>query len=390
LLFARTLKAHLKTVKSSRFRALKDTLFFLRFFSMIASSSSSAAAAALSSSSHHHHHHTQQRIIQNFKRKTTTTKTTTTRRQQRATKTTTTKALTGDQGIYNPPESKEEAFQQCATAIERLVNASQKKSSSNKKRAMRKQVSKRGQFLCAELPVMDDGALSTSEMALSLVFDEENTSVVYADEEAARKSAEKNGKVETFSLAEALEVEADFIASEKTGAVYLVGFGEDDVEQAVKLTKKINPSRAIVLVNAEWMHAGDGGDIYKSEIIASGKDVDSISETEKFKNQFAVVYSYLPLAIENKVFGQNAGGAIFKCVLGGAPSGTPWRILITDKDGKFSQVGAMQRRPEGEDIQNTFYNAYAATSQVNKGVGAIKSTFDKFKENLPNPFGGGG
>jgi hypothetical protein len=27
---------------------------------------------------------------------------------------------------------------------------------------------------------------------------------------------------------------------------------------------------------------------------------------------------------------------------------------------------------------------------VNKGVGAIKSTFDKFKENLPNPFGGGG
>jgi hypothetical protein len=353
---------------------------------MIASSSS-AAAAALSSSSHHHHHHTQQRIIQNFKRKMTTTTKTTTRRQ-RATKTTTTKALMGDQGIYNPPESKEEAFQQCATAIERLVNVSQKKSS--KKRAMRKQVSKRGQFLCAELPVMDDGALSTSEMALSLVFDEENTSVVYADEEAARKSAEKNGKVETFSLAEALEVEADFIASEKTGAVYLVGFGEDEVEQAVKLTKKINPSRAIVLVNAEWMHAGDGGDIYKSEIIASGKDVDSISETEKFKNQFAVVYSYLPLAIENKVFGQNAGGAIFKCVLGGAPSGTPWRILITDKDGKFSQVGAMQRRPEGEDIQNTFYNAYAATSQVNKGVGAIKSTFDKFKENLPNPFGGGG
>jgi len=349
---------------------------------MIASSASSsaAAAAALSSSSHHQQ---QQRII-HFKRKTTTT-TKTTRRRQRATTTTT--AIMGD-GIYSPPASKEEAFQQCATAIERLVNVSQKKSS--KKRAMRKQVSKRGQFLCAELPVMDDGALSTSEMALSLVFDEENTSVVYADEEAARKSSEKNGKVETFSLAEALEREADFIASEKTGAVYLVGFGEDEVEQAVKLTKKINPSRAIVLVNAEWMHAGDGGDIYKSEIIASGKDVDSISETEKFKNQFAVVYSYLPLAIENKVFGQNAGGVIFKCVLGGAPSGTPWRILITDKDGKFSQVGAMQRRPEGEDIQNTFYNAYAATSQVNKGVGAIKSTFDKFKENLPNPFGGGG
>jgi hypothetical protein len=49
----------------------------------------------------------------------------------------------------------------------------------------------------------------------------------------------------------------------------------------------------------------------------------------------------------------------------------------------------MQRRPEGEDIQNTFYNAYAATSQMSKGVGVVKGTFDKFKESLPNPFDGG-
>ena len=120
------------------------------------------------------------------------------------------------------------------------------------------------------ITVMDDGALSTSEMALSLVFDEENTSVVYADEEAARR-AQKNGKVETFSLAEALDGEADFIASEKTGAVYLVGFGEDEVEQAVKLTKKINPSRAIVLVNAEWMHAGDGEIFINPKSLRAGK-----------------------------------------------------------------------------------------------------------------------
>ena len=317
------------------------------------------------------------------------------------TTTTTTKAMALGDGIYDPPNSKDEAFSQASTAIERLVSDGKKKKS-NKKRAMRKQVSKRGQFLCVELPVMDDGAESTSEMALALVFDEDMTSVIYADGEAAKKSKQKNGRVETFSLMEALDGEVDFIASEKTGAIYLVGFGEEEIGEAIKLTKKINPSRAIVLVNAEWMHAGDGGDIYKSEVIASGKDVDSISDQDKFKNQFSVVYSYLPLQIENKVFGQNGGGAIFKCVLGGAPSGTPWRILMKDKDGKFSQVGAMQRRPEGEDIQNTFYNAYAATSQMSKGVGAVKgtfdkfkeslpnqSTFDKFKESLPNPFDGG-
>ena len=97
------------------------------------------------------------------------------------------------------------------------------------------------------------------------------TSVIYADGEAAKKSKQKNGRVETFSLMEALDGEVDFIASEKTGAIYLVGFGEEEIGEAIKLTKKINPSRAIVLVNAEWMHAGDGGDIYKSEVIASGR-----------------------------------------------------------------------------------------------------------------------
>ena len=99
------------------------------------------------------------------------------------------------------------------------------------------------------------------------------------------------------------------------------------------------------------------------------------------------MYSYLPLQIENKVFGKNTSGAVFKSVVGGAPSGTPWRILMKDENGKYKQVGSMQRRPEGEDIQNTFYNAYAATSNVNKGVGAMKGTFDKLKESfLPNPF----
>ena len=59
LLFARTLKAHLKTVKSSRFRALRKTLFFPSFLlndcvfffcrcccSVVVESSSSSSAAA--------------------------------------------------------------------------------------------------------------------------------------------------------------------------------------------------------------------------------------------------------------------------------------------------------------------------------------------------------
>ena len=278
---------------------------------------------------------------------------------------------------YTTANSKDEAFRKRRPPSN--VSFPMERRKSNKKRAMRKQSVKKGQFLCVELPVMDNGAESTSEMALALVFDEYDERGL-CRWRSSKESKQKNGRVETFSLMEALDGEVDFIASEKTGAIYLVGFGEEEIGEAIKLTKKINPSRAIVLVNAEWMHAGDGGDIYKSEVIASGKDVDSISDQDKFKNQFSVVYSYLPLQIENKVFGQNGGGAIFKCVLGGAPSGTPWRILMKDKDGKFSQVGSDATKTRRRDIQNTFYNAYAATSQMSKGVGAVKGTFDKFKE----------
>ena len=71
--------------------------------------------------------------------------------------------------------------------------------------------------MCVELPVMDDGAESTSEMALALVFDEDMTSVIYADGEAAKKSKQKNGRVETFSLMEALDGEVDFIAERENG-----------------------------------------------------------------------------------------------------------------------------------------------------------------------------
>jgi hypothetical protein len=43
-----------------------------------------------------------------------------------------------------------------------------------------------------------------------------------------------------------------------------------------------------------------------------------------------------------------------KCVRGGAPEGSPWRILVKDDGGTYRQVGAMARRPEGVDLVGAY------------------------------------
>ena len=72
---------------------------------------------------------------------------------------------------------------------------------------------------------------------------------------------------------------------------------------------------------------------------------------------------------------------MLKCVRGGAPEGSPWRILVKQGGAdNYQQVGAMQRRPEQEDLEGALYNAAAANSPVNRGVGFFKGMQEKLKD----------
>ena len=134
-------------------------------------------------------------------------------------------------------------------------------------------------------------------------------------------------------------------------------------------------------MNVEWEHAGDGGVTFRQRAEPAADAV------EIFANSFSVVYSYLPLSIQG-LRGNRAGGAVFKCVRGGAPEGSPWRILVKDEGEAYQQVGAMQRRPQQEDLEAALYNAAAAKSPVNKSIGAFRGLAEKAKASIPNPFAG--
>lgn len=131
----------------------------------------------------------------------------------------------------------------------------------------------------------------------------------------------------------------------------------------------------MVGVNVEWFHAGDGGVTFRQ----STQPGDTVPDkTALFANSFSVVYSYLPLAIQG-VTGATTEGAVFKCVRGGAPEGSPWRILVKNDAGKYQQVGAMQRRPEQADLESALYNAAAAKSKINKGIGLFRGLAERAK-----------
>jgi len=100
----------------------------------------------------------------------------------------------------------------------------------------------------------------------------------------------------------------------------------------------------------------------------AGIDNQTPDPVEAFANSFTVVYSFLPLSIQTTMFGSTTEGAVFKCVRGGAPAGTPWRILVKE-NGAYEQVGAMQRRPQQTDLEAALYNSIAAKSPVNDAVG---------------------
>ena len=165
------------------------------------------------------------------------------------------------------------------------------------------------------------------------------------------------------------------------GAVALVGVADDQIAAARRVAE-LAGARPVVAVNVEWFHAGDGGVTFRGQLQPGDPQPDP---TAVFANSFSVVYSYLPLAIQG-VTGATTEGAVFKCVRGGAPEGSPWRILVKDDAGTYQQVGAMQRRPEQEDLESALYNAAAAKSKINKGIGLFRGLADKAK----NAVAGGG
>ena len=289
-----------------------------------------------------------------------------------------------------PPGSRESSFEQAREAIGAVVAKRAKKSGKTRKKSGKALQQLR---VAVELPLASDTPTAVCAMVVGACGGGMVGTAVYGDDAAAAQGAaaakgDKGGIKEHVTLQQALSGVEFCDLQRGDGAVALVGIGEDQIASARKVAD-LSGGRPVVGVNVEWEHAGDGGVTWKNtrstpdDAAAAAPSPDDV-----FANSFSVVYSYLPLAIQG-LMGATQEGAVFKCVRGGAPEGSPWRILVKDDGGTYQQVGAMQRRPEQADLENAMYNAAAAKSPVNKSIGVFRGLADK----IPNPLdmmGGGG
>ncbi|OUS43975.1 hypothetical protein BE221DRAFT_194105 [Ostreococcus tauri] len=256
----------------------------------------------------------------------------------------------------NPPRSKTAAYEQAHLAIVKGLEGTMKRreGGSTKRKSGRTKKTTRAR-LAVELPVSDGSDEGMVEMAVGTLGDlaSDATCVFGSAKACAIASGDEGVRFES--------------AGAREGVVALVGVPADRVEAAMKKCKAAS-GRPVVGVNVEWAHAGDGGLANAMDRQQKGIDDQPMSDVEEFTHSFVVVYSFLPLSIQATMFGSTLEGAVFKCVRGGAPAGSPWRILVKE-NGEFEQVGAMQRRPEQADLESALYNSIAAKSQVNQVVG---------------------
>ena len=276
-----------------------------------------------------------------------------------------------------PPASREDSFEQAREAIASVCAKRAKKAGKRRKSTGKALAPLR---VAVELPLASDAPAAVCAMVDGACGGGVVGTAVYGDDAAAtRGKTEGDARLEHVTLAQALAGEGcDLAAGE--GAVALVGVAEEQIA-AAKRVADLAGGRPIVGVNVEWEHAGDGGVTFRQRAEPAADAV------EIFANSFSVVYSYLPLSIQGLV-GTAQEGAVFKCVRGGAPEGSPWRILVKDEGEAYQQVGAMQRRPQQEDLEAALYNAAAAKSPVNKSIGAFRGLAEKAKASIPNPFAG--
>ena len=287
------------------------------------------------------------------------------------TTTTTAAAAAAKEDAPVPPTGQAEAFEQARVAVARALDKKSKKQGKRKSSVKSFASATR---LCVELPVADDSDGALVAMASATVGREgatEATCVFGRASAAALARATPGVEYEVVSIDEAWP---PAMACERDGIIALVGVAAEDADKAARKSRA-GEGRPIVAVNVEWEHDGDGG--VNFDQMRTGEP----TELEAFTNSFVVVYSFLPLSIQIG-WGGNLEGAVFKCVRGGAPAGSPWRIMV--KEGaKFDQVGAMQRRPQQSDIEAALYNSMAAKSPVNKGVGffreGVQGLFNKKK-----------
>jgi len=195
-----------------------------------------------------------------------------------------------------------------------------------------------------EVPVADESAASMVELVKDIVQglyakgDIEELMVVFADFEAAKVSLKTDWP-------EGVDVDYLEEAGKKLrGSLMVVAPGEAEVGLLAELMSSWSGPVAIML-NPGW------------------NPFEQPSSQKELLDSFQTVYSFLPVAM--KIFVSTVEGAVFKRVVKGDPTDTPWEIFQLQGE-KWMPIGRQAERPSNENLEVAFANASAAASPFKK------------------------
>ncbi|EFJ50051.1 hypothetical protein VOLCADRAFT_104003 [Volvox carteri f. nagariensis] len=169
-----------------------------------------------------------------------------------------------------------------------------------------------------------------------------NWTLVHAREDAVQVARSSDG-TQVLGLRQACR------QTQLGGLLLVVEPSISDVALVEQLLDDVWVGPAAVVLNPQWSQQG--------AVLPA--------EYQRVAESIAVVYSFLPCAIQGLLGPKE--GAVLRMVesRAGAEGSPPWRILLKERD-QFVQVGAMARRPTSSDLELAFINAAAASSPLTK------------------------
>jgi len=112
-----------------------------------------------------------------------------------------------------------------------------------------------------------------------------------------------------------------------------------------RIVSRWKEDRIYILLNAEW---------------STGSGFANIPNVHgEFAETFDSAYSFLPILIKAMMV-QQLEGAVYRNASVDDGSGKPWKIFIM-RNGGSEQIAQMSRRPSGEEVEASLYNALAVS-----------------------------
>jgi len=203
-----------------------------------------------------------------------------------------------------------------------------------------------------DVPVLQDGTDELIELANDMVDglpEGWRSSIAYIlCDELEQMESRKEGERQMHGVQYNLDTLKKSLDADQGGkslpkVLVFIKPAVSNMEALERIVERWGEEKIYVLLNAEW---------------STGNGLTSMPNVHgEFAETFESAYSFLPILVKALMV-QQLEGAVYKNLSVDDGSGKPWKIFIL-RNGASEQIAQMSRRPSGDEVEESLYNALA-------------------------------